>query len=117
MRPARSLRVQPVRAARGRAAFVLRYPEAVAYTDLTYRPQTAPGGRAVVRIDGRRRVVRAGRAGVFTLPARRGARIVVAGATARDPWANRTARRSVFTAGRATTPRPREPYRVLPPWR
>ncbi len=117
VRPSRSLRVQPVRAARGRAAFVLRYPEAVAYTDLTYRPQTAPGGRAVVRVDGRRRVVRAGRGGVFTLPARRGARIVVRGGAARDTWANRSARRIVFTAGRPTAPRPREPYRVVAPWR
>ncbi len=117
VRPSHALRVQPVRAGRGRAAFVLRYPTATPYVDLTYRPQAAPGGRAVVRVDGRRRVVRAGRSGVFTLRATGGSRVVVLGGVARDPWANRSPRRTRFTAGRPTTPRPREPYPLLAPWR
>ncbi len=108
-----ALTARPVRAPRGRAAFVLTYPTAQPYIDLTYRPATAAGGAAVVRVDGRKVVVRARRDGTFVLWAPAGSRVVVPARAARDRFGNVNARRLMFTAGEARAARPKEPYPVL----
>ena len=69
VRRGRVLEAQPVRVQRGRAAFVLTYPEARPYDDLTYRPQAASSGVAVVRVDGQRTRVPARPGGVFVVEA------------------------------------------------
>jgi hypothetical protein len=107
------LSVRPVRAPRGRAAFVLAYPRARPYVDITYRPAVAPSGTAVVRVAGRTTRVHAGGDGVFVFPAPVGSRVVVREGAARDPWGNLNAQRVGFTAGEPRAARPREPYPVL----
>jgi hypothetical protein len=109
----RLLSVRPVRAAKGSAAFVLTYPEARPYDDLTYRPGHASGGTAVVRVDGRTFAVRARPDGTFVVRAPAGATVVVAARSAQDRFGNVNRDRVRFTAGETTTPRPREPYPVL----
>jgi neutral ceramidase len=108
-----ALTVRPVRAPRGRAAFVLAYPTARPYVDLTYRPATAAGGVAMVRVDGRRTVVRARRDGTFVLAAPAGSRVVVPARAARDGFGNINAERTRFVAGEPRANRPKEPYPVL----
>ncbi len=110
----RALRIEPVRARAGRAAFTLAYPEAVPYDDLTYRPAVASRARAVVRVAGQRRVLRADRNGLFELRAEQGAHIKVIRAS--DAWSNASRRQVRFRAGEPTATRPREPYPVLRPW-
>ncbi|MFC6285266.1 neutral/alkaline non-lysosomal ceramidase N-terminal domain-containing protein [Nocardioides sp. GCM10027113] len=113
----RILAATPVRAGEGRAAFVLSYPEAEPYTDLTWRPQVATGGPAVrVRVDGRRVTVAPHSAGVYVLAAPEGARVVVPRGTVGDPYGNTTSRRTRFVAGSAIASQPTEQYPLLSPW-
>lgn len=112
--PSRALDIEPVRARAGRAAFTLAYPEAVPYDDITYRPAVASGARAVVRVAGRRREVRAGRNGVFDVRARPGAQVRVVRAA--DSWGNSARRPVGFTAGEPASRRPHEEFPVLRPW-
>lgn len=109
----RMLTVRPVRAVEGRAAFVLLYPPAEPYRDLTYRPAAAAAGVATVVVDGRRLVVQARPDGTFTFPARAGATVVVPARGAQDGVGNVNQRGREFTAGEATARRPHEPYPVL----
>ena len=110
------LSVEPVRAPAGRAAFTLAYPEPVPYADLTWRPQVARGTPVTVLVAGERvRVSPSGR-GVFEVAASPGRRVVIPEGTVGDAYGNRTRRRTAFTAGEPTAPRPREPYPVLSPW-
>ena len=110
------LEVAPVRAAAGRAAFTLAYPQPEPYADLTWRPQVARGVPVTVRVAGERVQVTPTARGVFVVAADPGDRVVVPAGTVGDPYGNRTARRTAFTAGEPTAPRPREPYPLLSPW-
>ncbi len=110
------LTVEPVRASPGRAAFTLAYPEPEAYADLTWRPQVARGTSVTVLVSGERVRVSPSSRGVFEVAASPGDRVVVPAGTVGDPYGNRTGRRTAFTAGEPTAPRPREPYPVLSPW-
>jgi neutral ceramidase len=110
------LAVQPVRAPAGRAAFTLAYPQPVPYADLTWRPQVAHGRPVTVLVSGERVRVSPTRRGVFEVAASPGERVVVPARTVGDPYANRTGRRTAFTAGEPTAPRPREAYPILSPW-
>jgi neutral ceramidase len=117
VRSGRVLSVVPVRAPAGRAAFVLAYPEATPYSDLTWRPQVAAGGGALrVLVGGQRVSVAPDGSGVFSVAARRGVRVVVPAASVGDPYGNRTGRRTSLTAGEASAARPREAYPLLSPW-
>jgi neutral ceramidase len=110
------LGVAPVRASRGRAAFTLAYPQPEPYADLTWRPQVARGTPVTVLVSGERVRVTPSRRGVFEVAASRDDRVVVPAGTVGDPYGNRTGRRTAFTAGEPTAPRPREPYPILSPW-
>ena len=110
------LSVEPVRAPAGRAAFTLAYPEPVPYDDLTWRPQVARGTPVTVLVAGERVRVSPSRRGVFEVAASPGRRVVIPEGTVGDAYGNRTRRRTAFTAGEPTAPRPREPYPVLSPW-
>lgn len=110
------LTVAPVRATVGRAAFTLAYPRAEPYTDLTWRPQVARGTSVVVLVAGEPVRVSPSPRGVFEVPAAVGDRVVVPARTVADAYGNRTGRRTAFTAGEPTAPRPREPYPVLSRW-
>ena len=105
-----------MRAAGGRAAFTLAYPTPDPYVDLTWRPQVARGVAVTVRVAGERVRVSPTRRGVFEVAASRGDRVVVPAGTVGDLYGNRTTRRTAFTAGEPTAPRPREPYPLLSPW-
>ncbi len=113
VRAGRDLTVLPVRAARGRAAFALRYPAAVPYDDLTHRPFAAPGGVATVLVDGHEVEVRADRRGRFVLAARPGQVVEVPAGAARDAFGNTSARTVRFVAGSSTRPMHRDPFPVL----
>ncbi len=67
----------------------------------------------MVRVDGREIVVRAGRNGVFELPAPAGSKVVVRAGAARDQSGNVNAQRVTFVAGQPRAARPMEPYPVL----
>ncbi|HSE07296.1 MAG TPA: neutral/alkaline non-lysosomal ceramidase N-terminal domain-containing protein [Nocardioidaceae bacterium] len=108
-----SVAVRPVRARPGRAAFVLAYPSARPYVDLTYRPAASAGGAATVRVAGRTLLVRARPNGTFSFPAPAGSRVVVPRGAARDPFGNPNTRRVAFTAGEPRAARPKEAYPVL----
>ncbi len=110
------LSVAPVRAPEGKASFTLTYPQPDPYVDLTWRPQVASGTAVTVLVDGATVVVSPSRRDVFTVDAAPGDLVVVPGHTVGDPYGNRTARRTSFTAGAPTAPRPREEYPVLSPW-
>ena len=110
------LAVEPVRASPGRAAFTLAYPQPEPYADLTWRPQVSRGTPVTVLVSGERVRVSPSRRGVFEVAAAPGERVVVPARTVGDPYGNRTGRRTAFTAGEPTAPRPREPYPVLSPW-
>jgi neutral ceramidase len=117
VRTGRMLSAVPVRAPAGRAAFVLAYPEAAPYVDLTWRPEVAVGGGAVrVLVGGRAVSVTPDASGVHVLAAPRGARVAVPPGTVGDPYGNRTGRRTSFSAGEASAARPREAYPLLSPW-
>lgn len=110
------LTVRPVRAASGRAAFVLAYPRPEPYLDLTYRPRFADGGVAAVRVDGATSTAQAGRGGRFVVAAPAGARVVVPAGAARDRFGNVNGARRAFTAGEPRWTPPPEPYPVLGPY-
>ena len=110
------LEVVPVRAAEGRAAFTLTYPQPEPYADLTWRPQAARGVPVTVSVAGGRVRVFPSRHGVFEVAAAPGESVVVPAGTVGDPYGNRTGRRTAITAGEPVAPRPREPYPVLSPW-
>ncbi len=116
VRAGRFLTVSPVRAADGRAAFTLAYPRPEPYQDLTYRPQVANGGEAVVRVAGRLVTVAPQPDGTFVLDAPVGARVVVPVGAAHDQFGNTNGARTEFVAGEATASRPHEPYPVLSPY-
>ncbi len=116
VRAGRFLTVSPVRAADGRAAFTLAYPRPEPYQDLTYRPQVANGGEAVVRVAGRLVTVAPQPDGTFVLDAPAGARVVVPVGAARDQFGNANGARTEFVAGEATASSPQEPYPVLSPY-
>ena len=116
VRAGRFLTVSPVRAADGRAAFTLDYPRPEPYQDLTYRPQVANGGEAVVRVAGRLVTVAPEPDGTFVLDAPVGARVVVPVGAAHDQFGNTNGARTEFVAGEATASRPHEPYPVLSPY-
>jgi neutral ceramidase len=105
------LTVVPVRAPAGRAAFTLDYPVATPYADFTWRPISASGGTATVRVGGKRFAVRVRRGQKLSVPARAGAKIVVAGA--RDRYGNRIAKPLSFVAGSVTEDRHAEPFPKL----
>ncbi len=107
------LAVRPVRASRGRAAFMLAYPKAQPYADLTYRPDVARRGTAVVRVGRSTSRVRAQRDGTFVFRAPAGSVVVVDSRAARDLFGNVNAGPVRFTAGESRAPRARDSYPVL----
>jgi hypothetical protein len=106
----RRLTLTRIAAAPGKVALRLAYPQAVSHeavgeppgdfdADLTYRPQFAPTGTAVVSVNGRQRKVRA-RGGVFTFAAPAGATVVVARRAVRDRYGNANGDALTFPAKR-----------------
>jgi hypothetical protein len=109
----RLLSVVPVRSEAGTAAFLLAYPTAEPYADLTYRPRAASGAAVTVRVDGVPVRVVPDRLGVCTVRAPRDAVVVVPARTVGDRWGNSTGSLVRFRAGEATHAPPRAPYPVL----
>lgn len=95
LRPSRQLTPRVVRTRPGAAVLALTYPEAVENRDLTWRPRRAAGGRIVMLVDGRRRVVATDER-LFDIGARRGAEVVIRPGAARDRHGNRNARELRF---------------------
>ncbi len=116
LRESRALRALPVRAPQGQAAFVLRYPAAEPYADLTYRPFHSAGGSARVLVDGVAQTVHADRRGRFVLSARPGAQVQIPTAAATDGFGNVTTGGVRFTSGSVARAPHREPYPVLSPY-
>ncbi len=116
VQPSQRLTVVPVTAAQGQAAFVLRYPKATPYEDLTYRPVDAAPGVARVLVDGRPVRVSADDRGRYLVPARSGQSVRVGAGAARDAFGNQNRWPLHFTAGGPTSAMHREPYPVLAPF-
>jgi neutral ceramidase len=82
----RQLKLRRVAAPAGRVAVRLDYPPVVRDRDLIYRPQMVQGGAVRFKLNGRSKLVRSKRGGVFSVRARRGVRIVAV--RGRDRYGN-----------------------------
>lgn len=83
-----ALAIEQQRAAPGRLAVTLRYPEAVRDVDLTSRPESAAGGRVRYRVAGGDAIVRRRRDELFPVRAPAGQRVTIPPRAASDRYGN-----------------------------
>ena len=96
LRRSTALEARLVRSGGSTAVIDLRYPAPIENRDLTWRPRSAPGKRAELRIGHRRVALKPRGDDRFRVKGRAGRKVVLPAGAARDRYGNRNGNRLTF---------------------